>query len=176
MRNLVLLGQHDLFLLHSGKSTLPDEDLSGFQVESELQVALDRWKPDAVIISNPTALHMQVALPAAEAGCHLLLEKPVSNTLEPLRDLHKILRKTGKSCLVGFQFRFHPGLVQLKKLLEEVPLGTPPAPGLAGVNISPTGILGRIIVGLIALGRNWGEAYFSRSAIPSIICGGFLVM
>jgi len=123
LRNLISLGEKDIVLLRSGKSTLPDEELSGFQVEADIQVALERWRPDAVIVSNPTALHMQVALPAALAGCHLFLEKPVSHILDQLDELQDALRKTGKKCIVGFQFRFHPGLKQVKGLLDGGAIG-----------------------------------------------------
>jgi hypothetical protein len=35
-------------------------------------------KPDVVFITNPTSLHLPVALEAARLGCHLLIEKPLS--------------------------------------------------------------------------------------------------
>jgi predicted dehydrogenase len=120
LRNLVALGERDLLLYRTHKSTLPDDDLSGFPVETDLQAALDQ-RPDAVIVSNPTALRLGVAIPAAKAGCHLLLEKPVSHSLEGLDELEAALKRGGGRCLVGYQFRFHPGLQRLKSLLEESP-------------------------------------------------------
>jgi predicted dehydrogenase len=102
---------------------MPDEGLSGYQVEKDIQIALERWEPHAVVICNPTAFHMQIALPAAEAGCHLFLEKPVSHSLEHINELQSTLNKTGKSCLVGFQFRFHPGLKHVKTLLDDGVIG-----------------------------------------------------
>ncbi|OGO19769.1 MAG: hypothetical protein A2Z14_08555 [Chloroflexi bacterium RBG_16_48_8] len=123
LRNLVLLGVEDLFLLRSGKSTLPDEGISDFPQERDLEKALERWEPDAVIISNPTSLHMEVALPAAEDGCHIFLEKPVSHSMEGLDVLEETLLHTGKQALVGFQFRYHPGLKQVKRLIQEGAIG-----------------------------------------------------
>ncbi len=76
MRNLVALGQTDIVLLRTRKSTMPEDELTTFPQETNLQQALKKHKPDAVIVANPTALHLDVAIPAAETGCAILLEKP----------------------------------------------------------------------------------------------------
>jgi predicted dehydrogenase len=123
LRNLVTLGVEDLVLLRSGKSTLPEDELTDFAQEYDLDEALERWKPDAVIISNPTSLHMQMALPSAAAGCHIFFEKPVSHTMEGMDVLERTLIETGKQVLVGFQFRHHPGLKQVKRLIEGGAIG-----------------------------------------------------
>jgi predicted dehydrogenase len=123
LRNLKALGRDDVVLLRTGKSTLPEDELEGLPVESELDQALVRWRPEAVVVSNPTALHLEVAIPSAEAGCHLLIEKPVSHTMEGIEDLREALKRGGGQVLVGFQFRFHPGLKAVKRLLEEGAIG-----------------------------------------------------
>lgn len=123
LRNLIALGQEDLLLYRTHQSTLPDEALAPYPVEMDLGSALAQ-KPDAVIVSNPTALHLEVAIPAAKAGCHLLLEKPVADHLdERVEELHQIVSETGIQTLVGFQFRFHPVLNQVKKMLDRGDLG-----------------------------------------------------
>ena len=53
---------------------------------NDFQKALDA-KPDAVIVSNPTAMHLDIAIPAAKAGVHLLLEKPISHSMERVDEL-----------------------------------------------------------------------------------------
>jgi len=68
-RNLLALGETDLVLLRTYRATLPDDALAGYPVETDLRTALQKHKPQAVIVANPTALHLEVALPAAEAGC-----------------------------------------------------------------------------------------------------------
>ncbi|HMD90321.1 MAG TPA: Gfo/Idh/MocA family oxidoreductase [Anaerolineaceae bacterium] len=124
MRNLLALGEQDILLYRSKRSTLPEDELAGFQVETNLEAALDQ-SPQAVIVSNPTALHLDVAIPAAERGCHILLEKPVSNNLERLPELKDALRVGGGRLLVGFQFRFHPCIRQAAALLKEGAIGKP---------------------------------------------------
>ena len=125
LRNLRALGQDDIVLLRSGKSTLPEEELAGLPQEHDLAQALAQWKPEAVIVSNPTSLHLDVAIPAAEAGCHLLIEKPLSDRLDRVDELKSGLAKGGGRALVGFQFRFHPGLRKLRELLISGAIGKP---------------------------------------------------
>ena len=122
-RNLLALGEKDIVLLRTRKATLPDDELAGYPVETEIHEALPRHKPDAVIVANPTALHLDVAIPAAEAGCHILLEKPVSDSLERLDVLQQAAQKTGSRILVGFQFRYHPTLNKARELIQSDALG-----------------------------------------------------
>jgi predicted dehydrogenase len=122
-RNLIALGEKEIVLLRSHRATLPDEELAGFPVETDLQEALRKHKPDAVIVANPTSMHLDIAIPAVEAGCHMLLEKPVSNSLERLGVLQNAAQKSGSRILVGFQFRYHPTLNKARELIQKGALG-----------------------------------------------------
>ena len=122
VKNLIALGQTDLVFYRSHKSTLEDDLIEGFPVETDLQSALDH-DPDAVIISNPTALHMDVALPAAKNGCDIFIEKPLSDSMEKVEDLRAMVNNKCVQVLIGFQFRFHPNLIDIKKMLEHGMIG-----------------------------------------------------
>lgn len=124
LRNLQALGERDILLFRTHQSTLPEAELAGLPVYTDLGQALAQ-QPDAVVVSNPTALHLGVALPAARAGCHLLLEKPVSHTLEGLAELQQVAQRRNVRVLVGYQYRFHPALRQLKERLEQGAIGRP---------------------------------------------------
>ena len=125
-RNLLALGEKDIVLYRTGRSTLSDaeDELDGFIVETDLEAALAH-QPDAVVIANPTAMHMDVALPAAAAGCHIMVEKPVSHDLARVGELQAALDRSGAQMLVGFMFRFHPGLRHIKDWLDAGAIGTP---------------------------------------------------
>jgi predicted dehydrogenase len=123
-RNLLALGEQDILFYRSGRSTLPDDELRGYTVEYNLDAALAHH-PEAVIVANPTALHLEVAIPAAEAGCHLFLEKPLSHSLERIDDLQAAVQRSGSRVLTGFQYRFHPGLRQVRRLLEQGEISRP---------------------------------------------------
>lgn len=122
-RNLRSLGCKELILHRTGRSSLPDDELQGSVTVNDLGEAL-RYKPVAAIVSNPTSLHMSAALPAAEAGCHLFVEKPVSDRLEDARKLQEVTQTQGLRTLVGFQFRFHQSLRQIKFWLDSGAIGS----------------------------------------------------
>jgi predicted dehydrogenase len=124
LRNLLALGERDILLYRTHQSTLPDDELPPFPVETDLQAALAHH-PQAAIISNPTSLHLEVAIPAAEAGCHLLLEKPVSHSWERVSELQAAVQRGGGQVLVAYQFRFHPGLLRIATLISQGAIGKP---------------------------------------------------
>ncbi|MEI7847186.1 MAG: Gfo/Idh/MocA family oxidoreductase [Chloroflexota bacterium] len=122
-RNLVALGQTDLVLYRTHKATLPDDELAGYPVETDLAQALKKHQPQAVIVSNPTALHMEIAIPAAQTGCAILLEKPIAENLNQATILRETATRTDSKILVGFQFRYHPTLNKARELIATGTLG-----------------------------------------------------
>ena len=125
LRNLLALGVDDILFYRTHKSTLPDEELESFPVEENLETALNK-QPDAVIVSNPTALHLDIAIPAVQKGCHLFLEKPIAAEYDQrVEELVSLAGLMDVKTLVGFQFRFHPVLFQIKEILDSGELGRP---------------------------------------------------
>ena len=121
-RNLRALGKEDILFYRSGKGQFDNRELEGHIVERDIEAALAH-KPGAVIVSNPTALHLDVALPAAEAGCALLLEKPISHSMQGIPELEAAVKRSGSRVLVGFQFRYHPGLLKMHQIISSGELG-----------------------------------------------------
>lgn len=124
LRNLAALGQDDILLYRTHQSTLDDEELAPYPVETDLNAALAQG-PDAVIIANPTALHMSVAVPAARQGCALFIEKPLAYRPEDLAELEAALQNGKGPVFSAYQFRFNPGLAKLKQMLDEGAIGRP---------------------------------------------------
>jgi predicted dehydrogenase len=122
LRNLQQLGETDIRLHRTHHSTLPDEELNGLPTETVLEAALAA-APEAVIVSNPTALHLEIAIPAAQAGCHLLIEKPVSHSMDHIHELRNAITDSGGRVLVGYQLRFDPGLQTIAGLLSDGAIG-----------------------------------------------------
>ena len=123
LRNFQALNAGEFVLLRSRRATLPDDELGDLPTEQNITEALNNYSPDIVVVSNPTSLHLDVAIPAAEAGCHLLLEKPISHTMDQVSTFADIVRQQDVRVLVGFQFRFHPGFQHIKQLLDEDVIG-----------------------------------------------------
>ena len=121
-RNFQALGVEDFIFLRSGRSMLDDAEIAPYPVETDLQAALAH-QPDAVVIANPTALHLDIAIPAAQAGCHIMLEKPISHSLDRVDQLRDAVERSGSRVLVGFQFRYHPGLERIRAMLSDAAIG-----------------------------------------------------
>ena len=120
--NLRALGWGDIRVYRTGLATLPSPDLDGVPVENDLSSALAR-RPAAVIVANPTACHLPVAVAAARAGAHLLIEKPISHDLYGVGALEEAVDSRRLAALVGFQFRFNPGLRQLRMWIRSGHIG-----------------------------------------------------
>ena len=79
--------------------------------------------PVAVFVCNPTSGHVPVALAAARAGCHLFIEKPLSDRADNIDELTACAERHGLVALVGYQMRFHPALQRVRALLARSAIG-----------------------------------------------------
>src|ERR1700735_4718320 len=87
LTNLHAAGVSDWAMVHTGQGTLPVEPPCPIRIYADLSEALGEVSPAFAVISNPTSLHVSTALECVQAGCDLLLEKPVSHTLAGLDEL-----------------------------------------------------------------------------------------
>lgn len=123
LNNLSKLGQEDFLVFRSQQSSTKGRfgDISvrtHFQIESAL-----REKPDIAVIANPTSLHVPFAQVAVEGGCHLFLEKPISNRSSGVEELHAQVQQRRLIAGVGYNLRFHPALQALRERLRENLIG-----------------------------------------------------
>ena len=75
-------------------------------------------RPDTVLICTPPALHIPMAVQAIQAGCHVLLEKPLSDSLQGIDDLVSRAEAARKKVMVALCFRYHEGLLKAKRYLD----------------------------------------------------------
>ncbi len=69
---------------------------------------------DAVTIATPTSTHFAVAREVLEAGKHLMVEKPITNTVEEAEILCQMARERGLILQVGHIERFNPAILALE--------------------------------------------------------------
>lgn len=98
------------------------DDALGVRVFHDLDAAL-ACRPTAVFVCTPSSHHVGIAQRAAEAGCHLYVEKPVSHTLDGLDQLQQTVSAKRLVCVVGCQWRFHPCVQWLRDVLAADGLG-----------------------------------------------------
>ena len=120
LQNLRQLGVHDIHLYRTHPQLL--KEAPELPVFTDLKLALE-CKPDAVIVSNPTAFHMEIAIEAARAGCHLFIEKPLAHSWDGVEELLLTVREKRLVAMVGFDLRFDPGLCRIKNLIEQEHIG-----------------------------------------------------
>ena len=82
-----------------------------------------RFRPQAAVVANPASLHLDVALPLAHAGVHLLVEKPISSTTQGVSELIEACRTRGITLMTGYNLRFLSSLRRFRELLEEKRVG-----------------------------------------------------
>ncbi|MBI1962782.1 MAG: Gfo/Idh/MocA family oxidoreductase [Candidatus Rokubacteria bacterium] len=73
---------------------------------------------DVASVAVPTEQHFPVASELLEAGIHVLVEKPITPTLEEARALYAIARRTGAVLHVGHVERFNGAVQELTKIVE----------------------------------------------------------
>jgi predicted dehydrogenase len=100
------------------------ESRYGVRVHHDLDSALAQ-RPTAVFVCNPSSLHIPTAMAAAEAGCHLFVEKPLSHNLADVEELIKGVESRGLVALVGYQLRFHPCLKAVHEQVSRGLIGQP---------------------------------------------------
>ncbi len=84
---------------------------------------LARERPDLVSVVVPTEEHFQVAIDALEAGCHVLVEKPITATVERGIELIERAEQLGLKLMVGHIVRFDSAVQALRRRLDHGELG-----------------------------------------------------
>jgi len=80
---------------------------------------------DAVIIASPTALHYDHIIMAAGAGKHIFCEKPIDLNYEKVKIVSETVAIAGIHFMLGFNRRFDPHIIQLKKAINNGEVGEP---------------------------------------------------
>ncbi|NBD24210.1 Gfo/Idh/MocA family protein [Paenibacillus glycinis] len=78
---------------------------------------------DVICICTPSGLHASLAIQAAQAGKHLIIEKPISLTLADADAIIEAVASSGVKAAVVHPNRYRPAMKQLKRALEEENFG-----------------------------------------------------
>jgi predicted dehydrogenase len=99
------------------------------------QFGADRWHAawedlirsdvDAVYVATPVDLHAQMAIAAADAGKHVLCEKPMALDVEQCDRMLRAAEASGVNLGVAYYRRFYPILRRLKELIRDGVIGAP---------------------------------------------------
>jgi predicted dehydrogenase len=89
----------------------------GAQVYPDHRRALDAERLDVLYLTSPPPTHTEQALDALDAGCHLMIEKPVALEMEPVRRIGERAAAAGKLAVVCQQHRYSAGATRAKEIL-----------------------------------------------------------
>lgn len=78
---------------------------------------------DLVDICTPNDLHMPIALAAANAGKHILCEKPMARNAAEAEEMYQAVKKTGVVHMMIFNYRFVPALALAKEFIRKGKIG-----------------------------------------------------
>ncbi len=84
---------------------------------------LFQLSPEVVIIATTHQTLPVIALKALSANCHVLIEKPGANELQPLRDLQLIAKEKQRVIHIGYNHRFHPAFRKAAELMRDHQFG-----------------------------------------------------
>jgi len=76
------------------------------------------WRPDYVVVSNPTTLHPACAAAALDHGIDVLVEKPVGASLRDVVHLESRIQPGGPMAYIGYNLRFHPIVTAVKAAID----------------------------------------------------------
>ena len=95
----------------------------GVPLEPSLEALLARDDVDAVVLASPPAAHRDQTLLAAAAGKHLLVEKPMAQSVAECTAMVAACRDAGVRLSVVAQHRFRDSPVAAKRLIDEGAIG-----------------------------------------------------
>ncbi|HUT26351.1 MAG TPA: Gfo/Idh/MocA family oxidoreductase [Sumerlaeia bacterium] len=87
-------------------------------IETRHEPMLARSDVDIVVVATPHNAHTEFVVAAAEAGKHVLIEKPVAITLEDVRKQQQAVRTSGVKTIVSFVLHWNPLLMTIDRLIE----------------------------------------------------------
>jgi len=101
------------------------ECFKGLKGDGKINIinALDNIEADFAIIANETYKHIDAAIPLAERGIHLFIEKPLSHNLNKTNELREIAQKKKIKIFVGYNLRYLGAMKYIKDRLSEKIIG-----------------------------------------------------
>ncbi len=95
----------------------------GARVYTDYKEMIDNEELDAVYVLTPNKSHSPISVYALEHDCHVMCEKPMAKTYDDAKKMLEASKRTGKILTIGYQNRFRPDSLYLKKACEAGELG-----------------------------------------------------
>ena len=81
-------------------------------------------QPDVVVVMTPHRFHAPITIDSLQAGCHVLVEKPMAVQIAEADAMVDAAEQAGRILAVNFQQRLRPEVIRARQLIQEGALGT----------------------------------------------------
>jgi predicted dehydrogenase len=122
-----LRNRFDLYICDADREVAraAQEEFEALGVFSTYEEVLSDSAVEAVDLCLPHHLHMEAALSAFSAGKHVLLEKPISNSLAEADTIIAAAEQSGMTLAISENFRFEPGIGRARAIIGRGDIGVP---------------------------------------------------
>jgi predicted dehydrogenase len=109
--------------LSSAKTKADEMGLKDVRIYDDLGKALEQPDVDIVSVCTPQHIHAENVIMAARAKKHIVIEKPIANSLQEVKRMRAAIRKVGVKTVVSFVLRWNPLFETIKAMMADNALG-----------------------------------------------------
>jgi len=109
-------------IIYTKRNDLDSLKRNNVKIFHSLQKCLSE-KPDIGFITNETAYHIPIAIKLAKAGLDLFIEKPLSDSVNGIKILQKIVKQKKLVTQMGYNLRFHQSIIKIRQLIKQKKIG-----------------------------------------------------
>ncbi|KQT91959.1 oxidoreductase [Marmoricola sp. Leaf446] len=96
---------------------------SDVEVTDSLEQLLERDDVDAVAVATPARTHRDIAMQALAAGKHVLVEKPLADSVEHGREMVELAERSNLVLMADHTYCYTPAVLKIRELVESGELG-----------------------------------------------------
>ncbi|MDW8350705.1 MAG: Gfo/Idh/MocA family oxidoreductase [Anaerolineae bacterium] len=113
-----------VFDVNPHRARLLSEQTTHPPIFDDFDAMLRQTKPDCVIVTTVDRYHHEYIIRALEAGCDAITEKPMTIDAEKCRAILEAERRSGRTVIVTFNYRFMPYVTLAKEIIRSGALGS----------------------------------------------------
>jgi predicted dehydrogenase len=133
--NGLVSGHPDKAHKFAAEYNVPDANIYNYETFDKIR---DNPEIDAVYIGLPNSMHAEYVIRAAEAGKHVLCEKPMATSLKDCQNMIAACRKNNRKLMIAYRCHFQSSHVQARELVRSGAIGKVEViEGAAGFNSAP---------------------------------------
>jgi len=112
-----------LSAVHDSDRAVADAFADGVKIFETAEAMFASGLCEAVIVSTPPDTHEPLAVAALQSGKHVIVEKPMANSLESCRRMIAAARRAGRVLTVGFNHRYFSAIKDLREAVQSSAIG-----------------------------------------------------